>query len=164
MEVEYYCARSQNNHLTVFRLMCILFFLCGCDGGERCKHQWSSKSSSSNDNVDEDACFVCQMKCRNNVRKRLDGLLATNTITSRLVLGKSSTSMYLFQHGVLPLLQNFSHPSSHIGKVFNYSLNFNIPWSSKTIPHLHSAHHGDCFALSQDTPMPNAWIMVVTWC
>jgi len=74
MEVEYYRARSQNHHLAVVRLIPILSFLCGRDGGERCKRQCRSTSSSSKDTVDEDSCFVSKMNCRNNVKKRLDGL------------------------------------------------------------------------------------------
>ena len=47
-------------------------------------------SSSSKDTVDEDPCFVSKMNCRNNVKKRLDGLLPTHTITSRLSLEKAA--------------------------------------------------------------------------
>jgi len=34
MEVEFYAARSQNHHLAVVRLIRILSFVCGPDGGE----------------------------------------------------------------------------------------------------------------------------------
>jgi len=49
-----------------------------------------STSSSSKDTVDEDPCFVSKMNCRNNVKKRLDGLLPTHTITSRLSSEKAA--------------------------------------------------------------------------
>jgi len=41
-------------------------------------------SSSSNNTDDEDPCFVGKMNCRNKLKKRLDGLLPTDTITSQL--------------------------------------------------------------------------------
>jgi len=50
-----------------------------------------SISSSSKDTVDEEPCFVSQKNCRNNVKKRLDGLLATHTIKSQLSLEKAAT-------------------------------------------------------------------------
>ena len=34
--------------------------------------------------VDQDPCFVSKRNCRNNVKKRLDGLLPTHNITIRL--------------------------------------------------------------------------------
>jgi len=45
---------------------------------------------SSKDSVDEDPCFVSKMNCRNTVQKRLDGLLPTHTITSRLSSEKAT--------------------------------------------------------------------------
>jgi len=47
-------------------------------------------SSSSKDIVDEDPCFVSKMNFRNNVKKRLDGLLPTQTIPSRLSSEKAA--------------------------------------------------------------------------
>jgi len=164
MEVEYYRAQSKNHHLAVVRLICILSFLCGCDRGEWYKRRCRSTSTSSKDTVDKDPSFVGKLKCPNNIKKHLDVYLATHTIASRMVLRKSHPSIYFFQKGVLPLSQDISHPPSHDCIVFNRSLNFNIPGILKSIPHLYSARHSNCFAPSQDPPMPIAWFIVVTFC
>jgi len=90
MEVDYYLPRSQNHHLADVRLIRIVFFL-GCrNGGEWYTYRYRSMSSSSNDNVDEYPCFVSKLECRTNVKKRLEGLLVTHTITSWLALGKAA--------------------------------------------------------------------------
>jgi len=90
MEVEYYGAPSQNHYLAVVPLIRILSFLCGHNRGEWCKHRSRSTSSSSADTVDDDPSLVSQMNCRNNVQKRLDGLLPTHIITSRLSSEKAA--------------------------------------------------------------------------
>jgi hypothetical protein len=46
--------------------------------------QYRSTSSSSKDTIDEDPWFVSKMNYRNNVKKRLDGLVRAHTITGRL--------------------------------------------------------------------------------
>ena len=97
MEVVYYHARSHNRHMAVVWLIHILPFLCGLDRCELYKRRYRSTSLSRKDTIDDVPCFVCKMKCHNNVMKCLDGLLATHTITSRLVLGKSHSSIYFFQ-------------------------------------------------------------------
>jgi hypothetical protein len=84
IEVEYYHARSQNHHLAVVRLICILSFLCGRNSGEWCQHWCRNMSSSSKDTIDQDQCFLSKMNCCNNVKNRLDSLLPTHIITSRL--------------------------------------------------------------------------------
>ena len=90
MEVEYYHARSQNHHLAVVRLLRVLSFPCGHNRGEWCKCRCRSTSSSSKDTVDEYLCFVSKRKCCDKVKKRLDGLLATYAITSRLSSEKAA--------------------------------------------------------------------------
>jgi len=104
MEVDYNRALSQNHRLPVVRLICEPCFLCGRNEDEWCKQWCWSKSWSGKDIDDEDTEFVSKMKCRHNVENHLDGLLATHTITSQLVLGKSRTSIYFFHNGLLPLL------------------------------------------------------------
>jgi len=99
MEVQYYCAWWQNHHLAVVQLIGLLSFACARSRGEWCQLQSRSTSSSSNDTVDEDPCFVRKMKCPYNVQKCLDGYLATHTFASQLVLGKSCTSIYFCQKG-----------------------------------------------------------------
>jgi hypothetical protein len=99
MEVEYYHARSQNHHLAVLRLRRILSFLCSCNRGAWCKGRSRSTSSSSKDTVDKDPCFVSKMKCHHNVKKRLNGLLATHTITSRLSSEKAAPWFTFSKHG-----------------------------------------------------------------
>jgi len=126
-EVEYQHAWLQNHPPAVVRLICILSFLCGHPRNSGCKRCCRSTSLKSEDTVDEDPCFVNKMKCPHNVQKRLNGLLAINTITSRQVLGKCHTLIYFFQQGVLPVLLDFANPPSHVCKVFNRSVNYNIP-------------------------------------
>jgi len=104
LEVEYYRAQSQNQHLPVVWLILIQSFVSGCDGGEGSKCRCKSTSSSSEDTVDEDPCFVSKIKCCSYIKKPLDNPLSTHTISSRLVLGKSRTSIYIFQKGDLPLI------------------------------------------------------------
>ena len=96
-EVEYYGARSHNDHLPVVRLISILSFLCGCDGGEWWKCRCRSMSSSSKDTVDEDLCFVSKMKCCNKVKKHLAGLVANDTITCRLA-SENAAPRYTFSN------------------------------------------------------------------
>ena len=45
---------------------------------------------SSKDTVDKDPWFVSKINCRNNVKKRLDGLLPTHIITSHLSSEKAA--------------------------------------------------------------------------
>jgi len=99
MEVKYYPARPQNHHLAVVRPICILSYLSGRDRGEWCKHRSRSTSSSSKDTVDEDPCLVSIMNCRNNVRKCLDGVLPTHTITNRLSLEKVASRFTFSKKG-----------------------------------------------------------------
>jgi hypothetical protein len=126
-----YCARSQNHHLSVVWQLPILYLNCDSDWGEWYRPWCRSMSSSSKHTVDGNSCFVSKMKCRNHVKKYLDGLLVTHTIASQLVCGKSRTLIYCFQKEVLPLSQDFINPSSHVYNVFYYSLIFNIPWIMK---------------------------------
>jgi len=164
IEVEYYRARSQNHRLAVVWLIRILSFCGGRDRGNWWERQCRSMSSSSKDTVDNYPCFISQLKCHKNGKKRLDALLATDAIPCQLVHGKSRNSIDIIQTQVLPLSYNFSHPPSHVCKVFNWPLNFNIPLISKPIPHLHSSRHSKCIAPSQDPPTPIVWFMVVTCC
>jgi len=60
-------------------------------------------SSSSKDTVDEDLGFVSKMKSRNNIKKHLSGLLATEIIARELFLKKQRTSIYNVQISVLAL-------------------------------------------------------------
>lgn len=91
-------------------------------------------------------------------------ILANYTIASRLVLGTSPTSIHVFHTVILPLLNHFSHHSSDVWKVFNRFFILNILWISKSIPHLHWTHCGDCLAPAHDPSMPIAWFMVFTFC
>lgn len=94
------------------------------------------------------------MKCLNNFIKLLDGFLATPIITSWLVLAKRRTLIYLFQQEVLPLLQNVSQPPSHDCEVLNCSLDFHIPWITKSIQHLQSARHSVVLHPQKTLPTP----------
>jgi len=164
MKIAYYGARLQNDHLASVWLICILSFLCGCNRDEWCIGQCRSTFSSSKDTVDKYPSFVIKMKCCTNIKKSLDSVSVTHTITSRLVLGKSRTSIYFFQNGILPLLYVFSHSPSQVCKVFNCSLILIISWSSKSIAHLHSACCSNCFAPSQHPPTPIPWCIDVAFC
>ena len=164
MEVQCYRARAQNHHPAVVPLINMLFFLCGGDGGQWCKRRCTSTSSSSKDTVDQDPCFSSKLKCRNMVEKCIDGHLATHIIKSRQFSETATPRFTVYQNVVLPIPHDFCIPPSHSCKVFNRSLNLNPPWISKSIVHLRSARHGDCYAHSKDPPMPSAWVKVVTVC
>jgi len=62
-----------------------------------------STSSCRNDTVEKDLWFIGKIKCCNHVEKGVHSLLATNTIASQLVIGKSCSSIFFFQKGALPL-------------------------------------------------------------
>ena len=119
-------------------------------------------ASPSKDTVDENPYFIIEMKCRNYLKKCLDGSLAAHTIASWLAVGASYTSIDIFQNRVLLLTEDFSHPPWHDCIVFNHFPIYNITSNNQSIPHLHSARHGDRFAPSQHPPMPTSWFMVVT--
>jgi hypothetical protein len=59
-------------------------------------------------------------------------------------------------------LVDFSYPPLHIWKELNRSLIFNICWISNGWLHLASAHHCNCFALSQNPCMLSARCIIVT--
>jgi hypothetical protein len=153
-----------NHNLTVVKLIHIISILCGHDRGKWCKRRYRSMSLSSCYTLDNDPHFIIESNCHNNVKMCLDGLLATHTITGWFVFEKSLTLIYIFQTGVQPLLCDVSHPPSHCCKVLNRSLNVNISWIAKRIPHQHSAHHSDCFAPSHDSPTPITWCLVASFC
>jgi len=164
ISVDYYCARSQSHQVAVVRPILILSWLCGHGRDEWCKRWYRNASSSGKDTVDNDPFCVGIMTCCNSVKMQLDGLLATHIDTTCQVIGNSCTSIYFFQKWVLQLWYDFSHPPSHVCKVFNRSLYFNISWISKWIWHQHSGLRGNCFEPSQDPPTPIAWCVVITLC
>ena len=76
---------------------------------------------------------------------------------------KATPPFTLFKRGSTTVVGFLSSSLTHL-QMSNCSHIFNIPWMSKIIPHLHSAHYGDCFAPSYIPPTPSAWCMVVTIC
>ena len=89
---------------------------------------------SSKNTVDKYPCFVGKMKCHNNIKKSLDRLVPTHNILSWLVLRGSCISIYFFQHGLLTLSLNFSHPPLPVCTVLNRSLIFRITWIRTAYP------------------------------
>jgi len=60
-------------------------------------------SSSRKDTVDEYPCLITIIKCSNNFKMQLNGLVLTHTIARWLILGTSCILIYHFRTAVLPL-------------------------------------------------------------
>jgi len=160
LEAEYYRARSQNHHLAVVRLIRILSFLCGRDGGEPCKCRCRSRSSSSKDTVDEDSCFVSRIDCRNYVKKHLNALLPTHTIASWLSSEKaaprhtfSKKGSYHSRRISLILLQTFAKSlfalsiSTSLGSRKSYRICIQLVTAIVSHPHMTLLR-----------PLPDLWL------
>jgi hypothetical protein len=117
----------------------------------RCRNTWSSIK----DSVDEDSCFVSKVNCHNNVKKHLDGLLLTPTLTSRVLLEKPTPRFAFGKKGSyhsrrfsLILLHTF--PSVYSLSQYQHPLDLETHTASAF-----SSSRQLC-ATSQDPPMPIA--------